>query len=460
MISEYDVLIIGGGQGAALARYLARDGKRVALFERGHLGGVCINVGCTPTKALIASAHAAHMARRGAEFGVRTGEISIDWPSIRARMESIISEFRGEVTDNLDLEDFLTTIHGAARFVGPKTVEANGEQYTAETIVVAVGSHNTLPPISNLEKVPFLDSTRALKLDQIPSHLMIVGGGYIALEVGQSFQRLGAQVSVVQDQPHVLPGEDADIAEKLMGILAEEGMTFYTCASGKSAHLKDDEIVLHIARGEEQTELRGSHLLIAVGRTPNTENLGCDLAGIELDDAGYIKVDDGLKTTAEGVYAMGDVANSPMFVHIAFDDVRLLHAHLRDGSAVSTKERLVPYAVFTDPQLGRVGLTEAEARKKFGDKIRVASLDAGDTARGIETLNTRGVFKAVVGPDDEILGVAIMSAEGGETMSAVHAAMIAKRPYTALRDASWAHPLWSEALNRLFLKMDADVKTG
>ncbi|HEX8551785.1 MAG TPA: mercuric reductase [Abditibacteriaceae bacterium] len=455
-MNSFDVLVIGGGQGAALARYLAKDGMRVALFERTHWGGVCINSGCTPVKTLGASARAAYEARRSAEFGVLTGEVSIDWPRVRERMETNISNFRHEVEEHLHIKN-LTLVCGEARFTAPKTVEANGESYTAEKIVIATGTRNARPPIEGLEDVPYLDSSAALALDEIPSHLLIVGGGYIALELGQAFLRLGSQVTVVETAPHVLIQEDPDIAEELTQILRDEGIEFLLGAHAKQLR-EENGIALDIECDGKTQTLRGSHVLVATGRRPNTDDLGCDAAGIELDKKGFIAVDDGLKTSVDGVYALGDVANSPQFVHIAFDDVRLLRAHLCGGEAVSTRDRLIAYAVFTDPQLGRVGMNEKEAREKFGDELRVATLPASDTARGVETGQVRGVFKAFVGPNDEILGATILAAEGGEIMSVVHAAMLGKLPFTALRDASWAHPLWAESLNLLFLDIDGCAK--
>ncbi|MGC2475469.1 MAG: mercuric reductase [Candidatus Sulfotelmatobacter sp.] len=457
---HYDAIVIGSGQGGTpLSVALAQAGMRTALIERKHVGGTCINEGCTPTKTMVASGRVAYLARRGADYGVRTGTISIDMEKVRQRKRNIVDKFRTgsqrgvEKTANLDL------IFGEASFNGAKTLtvklkDGSQESFSANKVFINVGTRASQPNVEGLEAVPALDNVSIMELDHVPDHLLILGGGYIGLEFGQLFRRFGSQVTIVQSGRQLLTHEDPDVAEEVTKILREDGIEILLNATTSGVDHEQGTIRMQVRIGENPRTLSGSHLLVATGRTPNSHTLNLAAAQVATDQKGFIKVDDHLQTTAPEIYALGDVKGGPAFTHISYDDFRIIRSNLIEHKDASTKGRFVPYTVFIDPQLGRVGITETEARQQ-GRNIRVAKLPMSSVARALEVDETRGFMKAIVDADNhQILGAAVLGIEGGEVMSVLETAMMGKLPYTALRDATYAHPTLSESLNNLFMAMD------
>ena len=454
---RYDAIVIGSGQGGGpLAGALAAAGWKTALIEREHVGGTCVNVGCTPTKTMIASGRVAYLARRAADYGVHTGPVTVDMAKVRERKRDIVESFRGGSERRIEGTDGLDLWRGEASFSGPRTVEVrldNGgtTRLTAPTICINTGARPAPPPIEGLDRVPFLDSTSVMELDEVPEHLLVLGGGYVALEFGQLFRRLGAKVTIVQRGKQLLAREDTDVAAAIADILREDGIDVLLETEARRAESgKGGTIHLTVAGPEGERTIRGSHLLAATGRTPNTDRLNLPAAGVRADDRGWIIVDERLETSAPGIYALGDVKGGPAFTHISYDDYRILRKNLLDGAQATTTDRDVPYTVFIDPQLGRVGLSEREAREA-GHPVRVATMPMNYVARALEVDEPRGLMKVVVdGASDRILGCAILGLEGGEIMSMVQIAMMGRLPYTALRDATFAHPTLAESLNNLF----------
>ncbi|MGO8948848.1 MAG: mercuric reductase [Ktedonobacterales bacterium] len=466
----YDAIVIGAGQsGGPISTDLAKAGRKTAIIEREHVGGTCINEGCTPTKTMIASARVTYMAKRAADYGVLTGPVSIDMAVVRQRKRDIVaswshgSQVRIEETPGVDL------IFGEARFIGPKTLEVqlrDGEirQLTADTILINTGDRPSVPAIDGLETVTALNSTSIMELDQVPPHLLIVGGGYVGLEFGQMFRRFGSRVSIIHHGSHLLAREDDDVAEEVAKILREDGIEVWLRTrpisvapgnfSGSVSSDRANDIQLTVESSSGQWDLHGSHLLLATGRTPNTDRLDLASAGIETDQAGHIVANSSLETNIPGIYALGDVKGGPAFTHISYDDYRIMRANLLHGRHETITGRPVPYTVFIDPQLGRIGLSEQEARSQ-GLPIRVAKLPMSSVARAVETAETRGFMKAIVHAEtQQILGAAVLGIEGGEIMSVLEVAMMGKLPYTELRDGIFAHPTLAESLNNLFMAMD------
>ncbi|HXX28694.1 MAG TPA: mercuric reductase [Terriglobales bacterium] len=460
----YDAIVIGSGQaGKPLSVTLARAGMRTALIERDHFGGTCVNTGCTPTKTMLASGRVAYLAHRAADYGVRTGPISIDLARVRQRKRDIVDSFRSNgqsrvlETANLDL------IFGDARFLGPRSVEISmkdgGQQVlSARNIFINAGTRAARPRLDGLDSIPFLDNGSIMELDSVPEHLLILGGGYIGLEFGQLFRRFGSQVTIIQSRGQLLMGEDPDIADKIAEIFQEDGISIVTNGHAIRVSRLDGRIRLEVKQTGRSTTLVGSHLLVATGRVPNSDTLNLSAAGVHTNDRGFIQVNDQLETTSPGVYALGDIKGGPAFTHISYDDFRVIRANLLENKTASIANRLVPYTLFIDPQLGRIGLTETEARAQ-NRNIRVAKLPMTSVARAREVDETRGFMKAIVDSEShQILGAAILGMEGGEVMSMLEIGMMGKLPYTSLRDAVLAHPTLAESLNNLFMAMD-DAKT-
>jgi pyruvate/2-oxoglutarate dehydrogenase complex dihydrolipoamide dehydrogenase (E3) component len=458
---HYDAIVIGTSQGGRfLPVELAEAGQKVALVERGPLGGVCVNTGCTPTKTMVASARLAYLARRGAEYGVRTGPVSVDLAAVRERKRSMVGGARENYASRLAQEG-LDLIQGEAHFTGPKTLEValsdgGTRQITAPVIVIDAGTRPRPLAIAGVDDVPMLDSTSIMELDEIPEHLIMLGGGYIGLEFGQMFRRFGSEVTIVEGAPRLMMMEDEDISDEVAAILRDDGITVLTSTTPLRVERADGgRLALTVQTEDGERRIEGSQLLSAVGRIPNTEALAAQAAGLRLDDRGFIEVDEYLETSVPGVYAMGDVKGGPAFTHLSYDDYRILHANLIRHHKQSTRDRIVPYTVFIDPQLGRAGLTERQARAE-GREIRVAKLPMGAVIRAIETGETRGFMKAVVDAGSgQILGCAILGLEGGEIMSIIQVAMLGQLPYTAMANAIFAHPLLAEGLNTLFAMFDA-----
>ena len=458
---HYDAIVIGTSQGGRfLPLELAKAGQKVALVERDQLGGVCVNTGCTPTKTMIASARVAYQARRAPDYGVRTGPVSVDLAAVRERKRAMVAGARENYASRL-AQDGLDLIEGEAHFTGPTTVQValthgGTRQITAPVIVIDAGTRPKPLAVTGVGDVPVLDSTSIMELDELPEHLIILGGGYIALEFGQMFRRFGSEVTIVQNAARVMMLEDDDVSDEIAAILRDDGITLLTSATPVSVERADGGRVRLTVRTEDgERQLQGSHVLSAIGRIPNTEALTPEAAGIHLDDKGFIEVDEYLQTSVPGVYAIGDVKGGPAFTHASYDDYRIVHANLIGHETASTRDRVVPYTMFIDPQLGRVGITEREAEAQ-GRAVRVAKLPMNAVIRALETGETRGFMKAVVDADSgEILGCAVLGSEGGEIMSIIQMAMLGKLTYTAMVDAIFTHPLLAEGLNTLFGMFDA-----
>jgi len=456
---RYDAIVIGSGQAAGqLSRALAGSGRKTALIEREHVGGTCVNEGCTPTKTMVASARVAYLVRRAADYGVRTGAVAVDMARVRERKRDIVSRFRGGGERGLRKVENLDLIMGHARFAGPKTIEVglnDGGRRTlaADLIFLNTGNRPARPPLPGLDRVPALDSTSVMELDSVPEHLLVIGGGYIAMEFGQMFRRFGSRVTIVQRAAHVLNREDTDISEEVEKILREDGVEVLLEAEAQRVDRSGDRRILLTVRTAQDREPRtliGSHLLVAVGRVPNTEPLNLAAAGVETDAQGYIKVNERLETSAPGIYGLGDAKGGPAFTHISYDDYRIIETNLLKGGHRTTTDRLVPYVVFMDPELGRVGLSEADARRQ-NRQVRVYKMPMKSVARALEADEPRGFMKAVVdAATGRILGCAILGIAGGELMSMVELAMMGGLSYTVIRDAIFAHPTLAEALNNLF----------
>ncbi len=454
---HYDAAIIGVGQaGQPLALALAKKGWKTAIIEKGYPGGTCINYGCTPTKTLIASAEAAHLARRAGEYGIGVEAVQVHWDQVKARKNALVASWRQGIEGRFARAENLTLLRGEAAFTAPnaltvRTSDGKTQLLTADRIFINSGVRPGKPDIAGLDSVPWLTSTSALELEQVPQHLLIVGGGYVALEFGQLFRRLGSRVTIVERGSQLLGREDPEIAGELLRILSAEGISFHLNARVEEvARNQAGEITLRLESAGEGRRLTGSHLLVAVGVTPNTEPLNLPAAGVQTDARGYIRVDEKLATTQPGIYALGDVNGGPRFTHIAYDDYRIVLAHLTGDPDATTAGRMIPYTVFTDPQLAHVGLHEKEARAQ-GYAVKIASIPMNYVARAIEIGQDQGLMKAVIDASTgQILGATVLGTQGGEVMAMLQIAMMGKLPYTVLRDATFAHPTLAESLNTLF----------
>jgi pyruvate/2-oxoglutarate dehydrogenase complex dihydrolipoamide dehydrogenase (E3) component len=458
---RYDVIVIGTSQGGRfLPVELAKAGQRVALVERDQLGGVCVNRGCTPTKTMVASARLAYQARRGAEYGVRTGPVSVDLAAVRERKRAMVAGARENYASRLP-QDGLDLIEGEARFTGPKTLEialthGGTRQVSAPVIVIDAGTRPRTLAVNGAGDVPVLDSTSIMELDELPEHLIIAGGGYIGLEFGQMFRRFGSQVTIIQGAPRLMMIEDEDVSDEVAAIMRDDGITVLTSSTpARVEPARGGRLRLTVRTQDGERQLEGSHLLSATGRVPNTDALAPEAAGLRLDDHGFIEVDEYLQASVPGVYAMGDIKGGPAFTHLSYDDYRILRANLIGHEKASTRDRMVPYTMFIDPQLGRAGLTEREARAQ-GRAIRVAKLPMSAVIRAIETGETRGFMKAVVDAGSgQILGCAVLGSEGGEIMTIIQVAMLGKLSYSDMANAIFTHPLLAEGFNTLFAMFDA-----
>ncbi len=458
---QYDAIIIGAGQaGGPLSTTLAKAGWKTALIERIHVGGTCINEGCTPTKTMVASARVAYLARRGPDYGIHTGQVTVDMIKVRQRKRDIVDSFRNGSQRRIESTAGVDLLMGEASFTGPKEIEvhlADGEsrQLTANTIFINAGDRPAKPSITGIEKVSTLDSTSIMELDTVPAHLLIVGGGYVGLEFGQMFRRFGSQVAVIQRGASLLTREDPDVAQGVASIMREDGIE--VLLESRPVYVEQPSagtIQLTVQTPTGQRILTGSHLLMAAGRVPNSDWLNLDAAGVQTDKRGFIQVNEQLETNVPGIYALGDVKGGPAFTHISYDDFRIIRTNLLEKGNASIRDRLVPYTVFIDPQLGRVGLSETEARAQ-GLNIRVARMPMNYVARALEVDESRGFMKAVVDAETgQILGCAVLGIEGGELMAMLEIAMMGHVPYTVLRDAVFAHPTLAESLNNLFSTLD------
>jgi pyruvate/2-oxoglutarate dehydrogenase complex dihydrolipoamide dehydrogenase (E3) component len=462
---HYDAIILGAGQaGTPLSTALAEAGMKTVLVERKHVGGTCVNEGCTPTKTMVASGRVAYLARRGSDYGVHTGAISVDMRRVRERKRAIVDSFRNGSQAKIEKTPNLQLIFGEASFSGPKTVDVqsnDGSRFSlsADYVFINAGTRASRPRLDGLDGVAALDNASIMELDAVPEHLLVLGGGYIGLEFGQMFRRFGSRVTIVQSAGQLLKSEDPDVADEVAKILREDGVDVLRRAKAKRVQQVGNEVRLEVEFAGEAAPrsetLVGSHLLLATGRVPYSDSLNVAAAGIDVDQRGFIRVNDRLETSAKGVYALGDIKGGPAFTHISYDDFRVIRTNLLEKRPASIANRLVPYTLFIDPQLGRVGMTETEARAAKRN-IRVAKLPMTSVARALEMDETRGFMKAVVDAEtNQILGAAVLGVEGGEVMAAFEVAMMGKLPYTALRDGVFAHPTLVESVNNLFTAMDS-----
>ena len=459
-MKSYDAIVIGTGQaGKPLAAHLGRAGWKVAIVEKGRVGGSCVVEGCTPTKTMVASGRVAHLARRAGDYGVRTGEVSVDLAVVRERKRMVVDSWSEGSRIGLEKNENVDLIMGHARFLAAHEVEVELNvggvaRITAPRIFINTGTRNRVPPIAGLDSVDWLDNSSLMELAEVPDHLVILGGGFIGVEFGQLFRRLGSQVTIVEGGKEILSREDPDVIEGVRAVLTEDGIDIRTGAMARSVARREQGVCLTVAVGEESEEICGSHLMVSVGRRPNSDDLGLEAAGIELDERGFIRVDDQLRTNVDGVWALGDVNGGPPFTHVAYDDFRVVRTNLLGGGGANRTGRPTPYTLFTDPQLGRIGMSESQARES-GRNIRVAKLPMARVARAIEMDETRGFMKAVVDADSQqILGASILGIEGGEIASVVQVAMMGNLPWTDLRDGVFSHPTLSESLNNLFMTLD------
>ncbi|GAC1343141.1 MAG: FAD-containing oxidoreductase [Myxococcales bacterium] len=447
-MERYDSIVIGTGQsGPSLAVRLAKAGRSVAVVERKKFGGTCVNVGCIPTKTLVASARAAWAVRNASAFGVQLdGGFHVDMKRVKARKDALVRSSSQGVEEWLRKTKGCTVIEGHARFAGPRRVRAGDRELEATEVFLNVGARAVVPPLPGLDTVPFWTNTGMLEVDFVPPHLLILGGGYLALEFGQMYRRFGSEVTVVERSPRLMPREDEDVAAEVRSILEAEGVRFRVGADVQRAAGRAGAVELHLAGGEV---VRGSHLLVAIGRVPNTSDLGLKEAGVDTDDKGYVAVDDALRTSAEGVWALGDCNGKGAFTHTSYNDYEIVAADLLDGQRRRVSDRIPAYAVYIDPPLGRCGLTEAEVRKS-GRPALVAKMPMSRVGRAKERSETRGFMKVLVdAQDDRILGAALLGIRGDEVVHLLLDAMYSKMTATALTRAMHIHPTVAELIPTL-----------
>lgn len=459
-MKHFDAIIIGSGQGGTpLAKKLAKQGWKTALIEKQYAGGTCVNVGCTPTKTMVASAKVAYATTQADKYGVVNNGYSLDIEKVLCRKNEIVESFRVGSLEGLEQTENLELIFGTASFNGEKKIkvalnEGGEEELSADKIFIDAGTHPTIPKVEGLQEAGFFTSTTLMELHEIPEHLLIIGGGYIGLEFGQMYKRFGSKVTILEHSNRFLSREDEDIAAEVLKFLQAEAIEVFTNAQVTKVQKEAGSITATINVNEQERTISCSHILVSAGRMPNTVVLNLSSAGVKTNERGYIVVNEKLETTAKDIYAIGDINGGPQFTHISYNDYLILYHNLVEGREETTQHRLVPYTMFTDPQLGRVGITEQQARKD-GLNIKVAKLPMSYVARAIETGDTRGIMKAVVDADSgKILGAAIVSPEGGETMSLLQMAMAGGIVWQQLKDMVFAHPLYAEALNNLFMQLD------
>jgi pyruvate/2-oxoglutarate dehydrogenase complex dihydrolipoamide dehydrogenase (E3) component len=458
---QYDVIVIGAGQaGLPLAKRMAQVGKKVALIEKRWVGGVCVNDGCTPTKTWVASAKAAYMAANSGHLGVKIKGIKVDMALIKKRKDDIVIHARDGGTKNAQETLNLDLIFAEATFVDTKIVEITTKsrrktRLSADLIFLNVGTKTFIPEIEGLGDIDYLTSTTILELDEVPDNLLIIGGNYIGLEFGQMFRRFGSKVTIIERSSRLLSREDEDISTEMRKILELEKIDVQTGSEViKFKESKKGKIIATIKNAGHEKKAKFSHVLIAVGRVPNTDTLGLDKTGVQINDKGYVKVDDKLETNVKGIYALGDVKGGPAFTHISYNDYTIVYRNIVEQANYTIKDRTIPYCMFTDPQLGRIGISEHEAKEQGLDVI-IAKLPMARVARAVEVGDTRGFMKAMVDrKTKKILGAAILGQEGGEIMSVLQMAMEGGITYDRIRYFVFAHPLYSESLNNLFMRID------
>lgn len=450
---DFDMIVIGSGQaGVPLAARLAEAGWKVMLAERSKLGGTCVNHGCTPTKTMMASARAAHAARRVGRLGVHAGGVEVDLAAVVDRKDEIVNRWREGVRRRLDRAGAnLTVIAGEARFVGPREVEVNGDRHRGKNVAINTGGRPAVPPIEGLGQVESLDNDSVMQLRERPEHLIVLGGGYIGCEFGQMFRRFGSKVTIVQRASHLLDREDEEISEAIEEVFRGEGIELRVGREAIGVEARNAGIALSLDDG---TSISGSHLLVAAGRVPNVEALNLDAAGVELDEGGHVRIDDEYRTSADGVYAVGDVTGGPQFTHASWDDHRILFDLLTGQGRRTRADRVIPHTVFTDPQVAGVGLSERQARARDLEH-EVASIPFGRIARAVEIDETAGIVKVLIDPTSErILGASIVGAEAGELIHIFEVLMVAGASARAIVDSEMAHPTFAEGVQTAVMSLD------
>ena len=452
---QFEFLIIGSGEaGKNLAWTLAKEGRRTAVVERRLIGGSCPNIACLPSKNVIYSAKVAELARHGAEFGLKTNGLRVEMTGVRARKRKMVE---GEVRLHLELYKASGTelIMGEAHFIAPKTVEVKLNEggarvLSGDQVFLDVGTHADIPDAPGLKAAKPLTHIEALELDRLPEHLIVLGGGFVGLEFAQAMRRFGSRVTILEHGRQLIAREDPDVAEAILHLFQDEGIeVLFDAELVEVEGLSGQSVRVHLRHSQGEHALEGSDILAAVGRIPNTQGLGLEKTGVEIDDHGYIRVNERLQTSAPGIWAMGECAGSPHFTHVATDDFRIVRDNISGGNR-TTEGRLVPFCLFIDPELARVGLSEVEAKKR-AIPYRLATIPVAKVRRAVSLMETRGFLKALIGSEyDEILGFTALAAGAGEMMAVVQAAMLAKQPYSLLRDAILAHPTMAEGLNVLF----------
>ena len=457
---KFDAIIIGSGQaGNPLAKSLASNGWKVAVIERNYVGGSCINYGCTPSKTMAASAETADFVRRSPVYGVHASQIKVNMEEVYLRKKKMVESFRKGTLKKLQRSENINLIRGEAAFLDSNTIKINVSKnkikiISSDKIFINTGGRPAIPQIDNLDKIPYLDSTSIMELKELPKHLLIIGGGYIGVEFGQMFKRFGSEVSIIQHSSQLLSREDPDIAGEVKKILEEEGINIYLNSGVVGVNKQNKEISLTIKTKNKRRAISGSHLLIAAGHKPNTEELNLPAAGVKTNEKGYIKVNDKLETNIEGIYALGDVKGGPAFTHISYDDYRIVRDNILHKKNRTIKDRMIPYTVFIDPQLGRVGLNEKDAKEK-GIEYYLAKMPMSHVARAIEVSKTKGLMKIIINKKTErILGCTILGIEGGEIMSMIQIAMMGNLKYSALQDGIFTHPTLAESLNNVFSHLE------
>jgi pyruvate/2-oxoglutarate dehydrogenase complex dihydrolipoamide dehydrogenase (E3) component len=445
-MTKADAIVIGAGQGGKpLALAFAKLGWTVVYIERKWLGGTCINTGCTPTKTMVMSAQVAHYAREAARWGVKSSNVGVDMPAVIKRKTDIVMKYRtGNENKVENAGPNLHFVHAHATFVGPHQVEAGGEIFESEKIFIDTGTRPAIPKIDGIDSVPYFNNETLMEYESLPEHLIVLGGGYIGMEFGQMYRRFGSKVTIIQRGPQILGEEDADIATALQKALESEGMVFRLGATATRAAKRGDGIDLTVTTNGKEEVVSGSHLLCATGRTPNTDGMGIEKAGIALDSRGYVKVNGRMETNVPGVWALGDVKGGPAFTHISYNDYQILYANIIDGKDCTIINRFLPYAVFTDPELGRVGITEKQARAS-GKKFKMGTYAIENVSRAVERGETAGLMKIIVdAKSDCVLGAAILGVSGGEIVQMLGTLILAGSPYTTLKEVVYIHPTMAE----------------
>jgi pyruvate/2-oxoglutarate dehydrogenase complex dihydrolipoamide dehydrogenase (E3) component len=442
----YDAIIIGTGQaGPALARRLVAAGWKVAIVERKLFGGTCVNTGCTPTKTLIASAYAAHVARRAADYGVTiAGAVGVDMRAVKARKDAVVAPSRNGVERSLKTLQGCTVYEGHAHFAGPKRVRVGDEVIEAEKIFINVGARVLVPPIPGLDRTPYLTNSSIMDVDFLPAHLLVLGGSYIGLEFGQMYRRFGSEVTIIELGPRLISREDEDVSQAIAEFLAEEGIDIRVNSKVVGVAKEKDQVAATVETDGGRSRIVGSHLLLAIGRRPNTDDLGLDEAGINIDKHGYIEVDDQLRTNVPGIWALGDCNGRGAFTHTSWNDFEIVAGNLLDNDARRVSDRITAYALYTDPPLGRAGMTERQARES-GREVLVATMAMEDVSRAYEKGETKGFMRILVDKETkQILGASLLGLSGDEVIHSILDVMYAKAPYTVIRRAMHIHPTVSE----------------